>query len=283
MKCKLILLLCLGLFLFAGSSFAQDTAPPDTVILVITPPVASGLNFKLTGELYFFTTPQDVVSASMGFKWFEPNLTLDSAVASPLAVNAFNLSRFLYPNNNIDSANSQNRFVFGGARISGNGLLASNARKLIATYYFTLSPGPGLLPIIDFDTSTFSSGTIFKLVGNPGVTIVPQFNDPTPVGNPLGIIQTGDGINLPGKFALNQNYPNPFNPKTIISFDLPKGGDYTLTIYNVAGQAVEEINNSSLPGKVVYEWNATRYASGVYFYKVVSGEHTATKKMMLLK
>jgi len=89
---------------------------------------------------------------------------------------------------------------------------------------------------------------------------------------------------IPSSYSLNQNYPNPFNPKTTISFGLPKAGDYTLTIYNVTGQVVNEFNGSSDAGTVTYEWDASNNASGVYFYKLdVKGQVSLTKKAVLLK
>ncbi|PWB74886.1 hypothetical protein C3F09_03200 [candidate division GN15 bacterium] len=79
------------------------------------------------------------------------------------------------------------------------------------------------------------------------------------------------------------NYPNPFNPSTTISFSLPTASDYTLIIYNVMGQAIEEFIGHSEPGTVSLAWDGSRVASGVYFYRLTAGEFTETKKMMLLK
>ncbi len=87
----------------------------------------------------------------------------------------------------------------------------------------------------------------------------------------------------PNNFALNQNYPNPFNPTTTISFTLPTASDYMLTIYNVSGQTVAELNGSEQAGEVVLEWDAGNLASGIYFYKLQAGNFTDTKKMVLLK
>ncbi len=93
----------------------------------------------------------------------------------------------------------------------------------------------------------------------------------------------GVGDNVPDRFALNQNYPNPFNPTTVISFDLPKPSDYTLTIFNVLGQVVDEFSGQADAGTVEINWDASSKASGVYFYKMTAGDFTDTRKMMLLK
>ena len=99
---------------------------------------------------------------------------------------------------------------------------------------------------------------------------------------------TGD-IELPDKFELSQNYPNPFNPTTTIPFSLPKSEHVTLDIYNINGQKVKTLVNEVMSaGSHSVEWNSTsesgaRVSSGVYFYKLVAGDQTATKKMSLVK
>jgi len=87
---------------------------------------------------------------------------------------------------------------------------------------------------------------------------------------------------LPTSFALKQNYPNPFNPSTSFSIELPTESDYSITIYNLQGQKVDEISGHGV-GEVVETWDATGLASGVYFYTVKAGNNVATRKMMLLK
>jgi hypothetical protein len=88
---------------------------------------------------------------------------------------------------------------------------------------------------------------------------------------------------LPTNFALNQNYPNPFNPTTTISFNLPVRSDVTLTIYNVTGQKVADFSGSYDAGEQSIEWDATNFASGIYFYKLTANNFTDTKRMVLVK
>jgi len=87
---------------------------------------------------------------------------------------------------------------------------------------------------------------------------------------------------LPKSFTLNQNYPNPFNPSTKIDFTLPETMTYSLVIYNVSGQKVQEFNGTT-SGAVTVTWDARDAASGLYFYKLVAGNYSATRKMVLLK
>jgi len=90
--------------------------------------------------------------------------------------------------------------------------------------------------------------------------------------------------NLPEGFELHQNYPNPFNPVTELSFNLPAAANVSLDIFNIAGQKVATLYKGKLaPGEHSYQWDAGSVASGVYFYRLDTGEYTATKKMVLLK
>ena len=89
--------------------------------------------------------------------------------------------------------------------------------------------------------------------------------------------------NVPNKFELMQNYPNPFNPSTDVSFTVPVATNYTLTIFNVLGQTVDQFTGYSEPGRVDITWNASDKSSGVYFYKLETNSFTETKKMILLK
>lgn len=90
--------------------------------------------------------------------------------------------------------------------------------------------------------------------------------------------------NLPSSFNLAQNYPNPFNPTSIIEFAIPELSHVTLKIFDIKGEQVGELINQELnAGKYKYEFNATELSSGLYFYKIVAGKYSATKKMLLLK
>ena len=104
---------------------------------------------------------------------------------------------------------------------------------------------------------------------------------------PGGLLATGlnefDDNGLPTEFALYQNYPNPFNPMTTISFDLPVVTDYELVIYNILGQSVETFAGHGKPGRVSIDWDASHLASGIYLYRIIAGEYTERKKMLLLK
>ncbi|SYZ71852.1 hypothetical protein TRIP_C10051 [Candidatus Zixiibacteriota bacterium] len=107
--------------------------------------------------------------------------------------------------------------------------------------------------------------------------------------NPTDIPDPGPVPSLPDGFSIGQNYPNPFNLSTVISYDLPRRAEVSLTIYNIMGQIVRKIEIGSKPaGKYSVVWDGNNddgqaVASGIYLYKIDAGSCTATKKMILLK
>ena len=85
-------------------------------------------------------------------------------------------------------------------------------------------------------------------------------------------------------FHLIQNYPNPFNPETRIDFALPEAGLTRLTIYDIRGREVVRLIDGELSaGYHELKWDASDAASGIYFYRLTSGDFVKTKKMLLLK
>jgi len=90
--------------------------------------------------------------------------------------------------------------------------------------------------------------------------------------------------NNPLLFSLNQNYPNPFNPSTNISFSLPQSGNVEIAIYNMIGQEISKLANSRFSaGTHSLTFDASHLASGVYLYRIKSGDFISTKKMTLIK
>jgi hypothetical protein len=91
--------------------------------------------------------------------------------------------------------------------------------------------------------------------------------------------------------SLTQNYPNPFNPSTRITFLVPDGGvqRVSLIVYDVNGGRVKTlVDDMRGGGRYTVEWDGRNsagetVASGVYFYRLVEGDFTATRKMLLIK
>jgi spore coat protein A len=89
---------------------------------------------------------------------------------------------------------------------------------------------------------------------------------------------------MPVRFALDQNYPNPFNPTTEIRFAIPENSHVVLKLYNALGQEVQTlVDNEVSAGNHAVRLNASRLATGTYFYRLQAGNNVAIKKMMLVK
>jgi hypothetical protein len=88
----------------------------------------------------------------------------------------------------------------------------------------------------------------------------------------------------PLTYKLMQNYPNPFNPKTNIQFQIPKDGHVTISVYNTLGQRVETLVDENMrSGMHNVTFDAAKFTSGIYFYKIESGKFSEPKKMLLIK
>ncbi len=90
--------------------------------------------------------------------------------------------------------------------------------------------------------------------------------------------------NLPAEFNLEQNYPNPFNPNTSIRYYVGKSSYVIIKLYDVLGHELHTLmSENKLPGNYELEWDASDYPSGVYIYKLLSGDFMSEKKMVLIK
>jgi len=89
---------------------------------------------------------------------------------------------------------------------------------------------------------------------------------------------------LPVKFDLKQNYPNPFNPTTKISYSLANDGLVQLTVYDLQGNEVANlVNKIQSKGRYEINFNASSLTSGIYLYRIQTGDFTETKKLILLQ
>ncbi|MBL8006101.1 MAG: SBBP repeat-containing protein [Ignavibacteria bacterium] len=98
----------------------------------------------------------------------------------------------------------------------------------------------------------------------------------------VGISQISSGV--PEIFFLSQNYPNPFNPTTSIEFSLPENSFVKLKVIDITGKEVSNLVNENFSaGTFRYEFNGKNLPSGVYYYKLETGNFSQTKKMLLIK
>jgi len=141
----------------------------------------------------------------------------------------------------------------------------------------------------------------FSEVENPpggepynGITIFPDFQDRSQENviffdnitfNETQLVTSVEELdNLPNQFVLNQNYPNPFNPTTNITFTIPQSSDVKLEVFNTVGQRVITlVNGVRNAGTHTITFDASNLASGVYLYRLTSGNNVQINKMLLLK
>lgn len=152
----------------------------------------------------------------------------------------------------------------------------------------------GILDIIGSGQLGFTGSNIYVYLWNtgknynPSKIILPVFqynvrhdgvyNRPSlvSVGNNLPSVVTG--------FELKQNYPNPFNPSTTINFSIPKSGFVKLAVFDLIGKEVASlVNETKSAGNYEINFNASNLSSGIYVYKITSGEFTSSKQMILIK
>ncbi len=90
-------------------------------------------------------------------------------------------------------------------------------------------------------------------------------------------------------FELGDNHPNPFNPTTVIPFALPEAGHAVLQVFDVNGRLIRTLIDDFLPagsGQAVFDAvddKGEAVPSGIYYYRLLSGKHQKTKRLLLLK
>ncbi len=166
--------------------------------------------------------------------------------------------------------------------------------------YFMYNGTSNLLVEICYDNSSYTSYSTVNSTSAPSMTWgyytdnttgctmtsgSSQSNRPNTCFTMTTLVGTGNQtMVIPDKFELSQNYPNPFNPMTKINFALPKQGLVTLKIYDVLGREIKTlVNEVKQAGSYSVDFNGAEFSSGVYFYKLTSGDFSDIKRMILVK
>ncbi len=179
--------------------------------------------------------------------------------------------------------------------VSGNTLhvifLKSSSGHSDICYKRSTDSGVNWEPDLILTSNSLSSENTSIFVSNSTVNILwtdlrhgngEIYYKKNPTGNPIGIMPISNEI--PEHYNLMQNFPNPFNPQTNINFDIPIIGFVKLVIYDVNGRVVETLVENELNiGKYSITWNAEKYASGIYFYRIITNDYSEVKKMILIK
>ena len=163
---------------------------------------------------------------------------------------------------------NQNIYSFGVTDQNGNytimGLVPGNYSVSSSSYGYSDAQTSNIS--LDYSTN-YSTSTSFTLTPQT-VTEVSTNNNPSEIKS----------------FELNQNYPNPFNPSTIINYTVPVESKVVLKVYNILGKEVATlVNDVKQAGSYNITFNASKLASGVYFYQLSAGNFVSTKKLILMK
>jgi hypothetical protein len=167
------------------------------------------------------------------------------------------------------------------------------SRVLFATYTFLVyMKTGGKWAKIDFDSTFWAPSGHLTFVRYDAPTYTPRHFLPTWDSLYTGvkwIEGSTEEENKPTAFLLSQNYPNPFNPVTNFKLSLPKASHVKMEIFNIVGQRVRTLLDEDMrAGVFVVDWDGkddkgVSVSSGVYFYRVVAGNFSDIKKMVLLR
>ena len=197
------------------------------------------------------------------------NTSTDIFLSNMGSLNASASDVSLYINGTFTSSSSIRDFVQWGS--------GSNGRVSVAV-------SAGMWTAGDFVTDV-AEGHSIEYDGQ-GNSSSDWFDQPVPtIGQENGIVTSVDEEKaLPENFPLSQNYPNPFNPVTTIDFTVGHDSFVKLTIFDVSGRKVDVLlNEYTNSGSYSIAWDASRFASGVYFYTFETERERMTRKLLLLK
>ncbi len=216
-----------------------------------------------------------VVPMTLGTNWTQDYVETDSTSFSGISstVSVTNI----HTENMVDAFGPMT--LPGGATVQAL-RLRSDVRQIIQTA----------------DGSNYSRSITYIFITNSGTQVTVNAADTTspntgviPVDGISFIISGVTGVkqadnNIPQNFLLEQNYPNPFNPSTQISYSIPSTEKVTLKVYDELGKEVSTlVNQEQAAGNYTVDFDASQFASGVYFYRIHAGNIIQMKKMILMK
>ncbi|MBS1516204.1 MAG: T9SS type A sorting domain-containing protein [Bacteroidetes bacterium] len=176
--------------------------------------------------------------------------------------------------------------TFRVAYLTPTGVIYNSSKNVVAG--FTRNPDNlnyGAAP----STNIAPDVTGFRRLGNYYGAIVYNATGNANInynGEDLVMVGVGNNSQLADGYSLSQNYPNPFNPSTSIKFNVPVSGFTSLKVYDILGNEVATLVNQNVQqGEYSVQFNTSELnlSSGVYFYKLTSGNFTDVKKMSLIK
>ncbi len=130
--------------------------------------------------------------------------------------------------------------------------------------------------LIRIDATT-GAGTLLGQMSSAGMSALAMRTDAV-----LTSVDEEHELPFPATYQLEQNYPNPFKPMTIIEISLPQSGFVTLKVYNLLGEEVATLLEAHKPaGRHTVDFDASKLASGLYYYTLTTGDFKQSRKMLL--
>ena len=170
---------------------------------------------------------------------------------------------------------------YGNTNLNISSVTSNNPVFMVESFPSAVSPNQYGYIKVKFTPSaanTFYTGNL--TINNSDSTLNIALNGVSGIVN--GITPVAGEI--PGNYRLEQNYPNPFNPVTNIKFSIPQSGFVKIAVYDVTGKEVRLLLSQSLKaGSYITDFNASDLTSGVYFYRLIAGSFTETKRMIIVK
>ncbi len=232
----------------------------DPDVPLLPDPVPNSAGYDSQRHLVYTYNPQGVPSGYFGVK-------LLGSSSIPSTVYSWRAGQF----------DERNNFPYYQCLTQGNITFpdsSGDVRMLMTSTPFSLTPGSSQVVafgivlgdgLAELHTHADTMETIFN---NQVVTSI----DEKPTSNVI-----------PKEYNLHQNYPNPFNPSTVIVYSIPKSGFVSLKVCDILGRVVATLVDEIKPaGTYRVTWDAGEMPSGVYFYRLVAGNFTETKKLLLL-
>jgi aminopeptidase N len=189
--------------------------------------------------------------------------------AHPVYANTYNIA-------NLGGGQYRVKFVANQTQVN------TPFHKMPVTYKISFSTGSDTTIRVMNDVNNQTFTNIFYRT--PTTLVFDPNNDIVLKTATLTVSVNDPQVELPKEYSLHQNYPNPFNPVTNIKYDIPNPGIVKITVYNTAGKEVSTlVNEFKQAGFHNVMFSSGYLSSGVYFYKIESGNFSQVKKMILIK
>ncbi|NWF51423.1 MAG: T9SS type A sorting domain-containing protein [Ignavibacteriaceae bacterium] len=293
---------------FTGDSFSPSVAASDSTVHIVW-----GDNRYLISEVYYRQSldngttwePEIRLSENDGFSSANPTVTDSGLNVYVVWEDVRDTNPEIYYKHSPDNGtswetdtrltNHSSNKNSPSVAVSGTNIhiIWADSRDGNAEIYYKCSVDGGTSWQSDTRLTNFDGSSQYPSIALSGTVVhIVWYDDRdanteiyykrNPTGNPTGIININS--ETLAEFKLYQNYPNPFNPSTKISWQAPVGSHQVLKVFDILGNEVATlVDEYKEAGNYEVDFNAASLSSGVYFYRLNTGDYVKTMKMVLLK